>query len=499
MRKIYILVLLLTAFGASSCNDWLDVRPETEQKEDDQFSTYNGFCSAVTGLYMLMGNQDIYGERLSMTNIESLANLWNMTDNTYRYEDYYLMKHDYENVTYSQAAIKAIYAQLFNTIVQANVIIKHVDEQGDVISDPAVRATIQGEAYGIRAYCHLDVLRLFGQVPGGTEQVSLPYSETTSIDEMPAYYTFDEFVGKLKQDIEKAEFLLKDNDPVFQYSFTALNSGSSSSVDDFMLYRQSRMNYWAVKALEARMYRYLGDDANAYRAAREVIDATLDGNPVMTMSGTQDFASGYKLCPNECLFYLSKYDVMDYSQSFLVGDQQAEMGDSQNAYATSTSLGITEARWNELFSGCNPNSNNRMLYCWATARDNFGQNMYVTDKYYWNPNVSNQMLCFQLIPMLRMSEMCLIAMETTTDLGEANSLYRDYMLAHGEASATPFASLEERDAFILNEYRREFFAEGQMFYTYKRLNASTMMWREEPVAESEYVLPLPTTEYNPNL
>lgn len=44
MRKIYILVLLLTAFGASSCNDWLDVRPETEQKEDDQFSTYNGFA-----------------------------------------------------------------------------------------------------------------------------------------------------------------------------------------------------------------------------------------------------------------------------------------------------------------------------------------------------------------------------------------------------------------------------------------------------------------------
>ena len=424
MRKIYILVLLLTAFGASSCNDWLDVRPETEQKEDDQFSTYNGFCSAVTGLYMLMGSQDIYGERLSMTNIESLANLWNMTDNTYRYEDYYLMKHDYENVTYSQAAIKAIYAQLFNTIVQANVIIKHVDEQGDVISDPAVRATIQGEAYGIRAYCHLDVLRLFGQVPGGTEQVSLPYSETTSIDEMPAYYTFDEFVGKLKQDIEKAESLLKDNDPVFQYSFTALNSGSTSSVDDFMLYRQSRMNYWAVKALEARMYRYLGDDANAYRAAREVIDATLDGNPVMTMSGTQDFASGYKLCPNECLFYLSKYDVMDYSQDFLVGGSSTSFDERNN-------LGLTSAMHTELFSTVNPNSNNRAGNCWRNnVPNNGGQMMSVCMKYYWNTDVSNTMLYYQIIPMLRMSEVYLIAMESTTDLNEANSLYNTYMLAH---------------------------------------------------------------------
>lgn len=497
-KKIYIGVLVLAALGFSSCNDWLDVRPETEQKEDDQFSSYQGFCDAVTGMYMTMADRDIYGERLTMTNIESLANLWSLGATSTRYEDYNLELHDYDNVVYSQAAIKAIYAKLFNTIVQANLIIKHVGTQGGVINNPATRAAILGEAYGIRAYCHLDLLRLFGQVPGGTTQVSLPYSETTGIDEMPRYYNFEEYVGKLESDILMAESLLKDNDPVFQYSFSELNS-YPDGVDEFMYYRQSRMNYWAVKALEARMRLYVGDKSGAREAAGEVINATLNGSPVMTMSGVSDFANGYKLCPNECLFYLSKYDVMDYSQSFLVGDQQAEMGDAQNAYSTSSSLGITEAQWNELFSGCNPNSNNRMLYCWAAARDEFGQYMYVTDKYYWNPNVSNQMLCFQLIPMLRMSEMYLIVMETTTDLNEANTLYRDYMLAHGEASATPFASLEERDAFILNEYRREFFAEGQMFYTYKRLNSSTMMWREEPVSESEYVLPLPTTEYNPDL
>ena len=497
-KKIYIGVLVLAALGFSSCNDWLDVRPETEQKEDDQFSNYQGFCDAVTGMYMTMADRDIYGERLTMTNIESLANLWSLDETSSRYEDYNLELHDYSNVTYSQAAIKAIYSKLFNTIVQANLIIKHIGTQGSVINNPATRATILGEAYGIRAYCQLDLLRLFGQVPGGTTQVSLPYSETTGIDEMPRYYDFDEYVDKLEADIQMAESLLKDNDPVFQYSFRELNS-YPDGVDEFMYYRQSRMNYWAVKALEARMRLYVGDKPGAYETAHEIIDATLNGNPVITMSGVSDFASGYKLCPNECLFYLSKYDVMDYSQQFLVGDQQTEMGDSQNAFSLSSSLGITDEQWNDLFSGCNPNSNNRMLYCWTTARDNFGAIMHVTDKYYWNSGVSNQMLYFQLIPMLRMSEIYLIALESTTDLNEANTLYQEYMLQHGEAFVTPFASTEERDAFILNEYRREFFAEGQMFYTYKRLNASTMMWREEPVAESEYVLPLPTTEYNPNL
>ena len=491
MRKIHIVAFLFAVFGLSSCNDWLDVRPETEQKEIDQFSTYEGFCCALTGLYMTLGDHDIYGERLSMSNIESLANLWYLSDQTSRQEDYYLMQHDYSNVAYSQTAIQAIYAKLFYAIAQANVIIKNINERGNVISNPAIRATIQGEAYGIRAYLQLDVLRLFGQVPGGSRQVSLPYSETTSIDEMPPYYTFDEYVEKLKYDIDKAKSLLKDNDPASEYSFSELNS-YDSPVDDYMSYRQSRMNYWAVKALEARMYRYIGDETMAYRTAKEVIDATLDGQPVMALSGTADFESGYKLCPNECLFYLSKYDVMDYSQKFLIGG-------SSNQYNRATCLAITHEMYQELFQDVLPESNNR-TNCWRdNTQDNSGNLMAASMKYYWDvDNVKNAMLYYQLIPMLRMSELYLIAMESTTELTEANNLFQTYMLSHNVPNLPGFASAEELEAFIINEYRREFYVEGQMFYTYKRQNSTSMLWSDKPVSETDYILPLPTTEYNPN-
>ena len=49
------------------------------------------------------------------------------------------------------------------------------------------------------------------------------------------------------------------------------------------------------------------------------------------------------------------------------------------------------------------------------------------------------------------------------------------------------------------EYRREFFAEGQVFYFYKR-HQITQMWSKPSVeiTESDYILPLPNTEYNPN-
>ena len=43
---------------------------------------------------------------------------------------------------------------------------------------------------------------------------------------------------------------------------------------------------------------------------------------------------------------------------------------------------------------------------------------------------------------------------------------------------------------------KEFYAEGHMFFTYKRLGASQMIWNEERQIDIyEYQAPLPDTEY----
>ena len=59
--KIYKFIgfIALLGWSAVSCNDWLDVRPDTEQKEEDQFSTYKGFRDALTGCYMALANEDV--------------------------------------------------------------------------------------------------------------------------------------------------------------------------------------------------------------------------------------------------------------------------------------------------------------------------------------------------------------------------------------------------------------------------------------------------------
>lgn len=495
----YVLLFICLVFYLTSCNDWLDVRPETEQKADDQFSSVDGFFDALVGTYMEMAETDAYGERLTISNIESLVNLWYMPSMAYqsaRSADWYFTAHDF-TADESRSAIAALYNQLFRIITNANLVIKYVDEQGRVFADTTMRNVVQGEAYAIRAYCQLDVLRLFGQLPqNATKQVQLPYSFTTSIDEMPAYYGFEDYVRLLKQDLAQAERLLKDSDPLFDYTFSELNGANTEIADNHLLYRQFRLNYWAVKALEARTLLYVGETAEAYRIAKEIIEAKgPDDNPVREMTGAKDIADGYRLCPNECLFALSKHDVMTSTISFLVG------GAENATYDSYTSLGLTMERLNLLYSGETVASHNRYLEWWnKNVRQGSGgtSDWAVIQKYWWNDNTENTILNCQLIPMLRMSEVYLIAMETSNDLAEVNRFYKEYMMQHAVGSSVDFTSLDDARAWVRTEYCREFITEGQAFYTYKRMGATSMLGVDREITEQNYILPLPETEYNPN-
>ena len=184
----YILLITWLAFCTVSCNDWLDVRPETEQKEEDQFASVNGFFDALVGCYMSMAEDDAYGERLSYSNIESLANMWYIPSSTDRKEDMYLSAHDYTTDD-ARNAISEMYSSLFYVIAQANAVLKNAEERGnDVFVDETMLNVVKGEAYALRAFCQFDVLRLFGQMPkNASQQVELPYNLGTGIDEMPAY------------------------------------------------------------------------------------------------------------------------------------------------------------------------------------------------------------------------------------------------------------------------------------------------------------------------
>ena len=64
MRMLGI-ALSITLFAG--CNNWLDVRPESELSEDDMFSTEQGYMDALYGVYVNMGKNELYGGSLPLT------------------------------------------------------------------------------------------------------------------------------------------------------------------------------------------------------------------------------------------------------------------------------------------------------------------------------------------------------------------------------------------------------------------------------------------------
>lgn len=497
---LYSTLLLAATMLLGSCSDWLDVKGENIKKEVDQFDSYKGFRDALTGCYMQMASTDTYGQRLTMTDIEDLADLWYCTADleTARPTSYYLHHHNYDK-DYARTAIKAIYAQLFKTIASANVVIKNVEEKGGNIGDDSKRNMILGEAYAIRAYCQLDVLRLFGPCPAdsASSAVKLPYSFTTSVKEMPVYYSFHDYVALLDKDLDQALALLKGSDPIFSNTFAALNAPSTDVDDDYTYYRQARLNYWAVKALQTRERLYLGRKQQAHDEALEIINAKgSDGNPLISLSGIQDFAKGYNALPSECLFYLSKYDVNTYANKVLVGGNTGQ--------ARSSDYYVSDDMLKELYASL-PGataSHNRYLNEWYRTRKDPSAHTCPTIKKYWydsDQDYSQTVLTtkLQVIPMLRLSEMYLTAIETSESLSEIQSLYNTYMSQCAFTLYQPFTSVSQAHEEIANEWRREFFAEGQMFYAYKRLKA-TRLWNGGEMKAESYVVPLPQTEYDPS-
>lgn len=467
----------------SSCNDWLDVKPQGQTEEEDMYTTYEGFKNSLIGCYMKLKSRNLYGEKLTMSHVESLAQLWDLSAST-RNADVALGQYDFED-TYAKSAISTMYGNLYNVIVQTNSILEYLEKNGHCIEDPAAYSIIEGEAHAIRALCHLDILRLFGQMPqNATKKVKLPYAEVVSIKELPAYYDYNAFCEKLEKDLLIAEQKLANTDPVLSNSLTY-----SGNADNFFDFRGLRLNYYAVKALQARFYLYTCQTNKAYDAANVIYTA----KPV-NLSTVNDFNLYYHTAPSECLFALSNHELMDYEVSVLgTGSNQVQ----------SSHLFITMGMLDDLYADVDISTHAGYGQLWNTATIDGSGNYTkaLLKKYYYDIkgeySATALLTKIQIIPMLRMSEVYLILMETTTDLEEANDLYVEYMRARSVNVEETFASLDEVKDFILGEIRREFYAEGHMFYAYKRLGIKQMLWGANEVGEEEYILPLPDSEYDP--
>ena len=193
----YILVgaVSLSALSLTSCNKFLDVQPKGTLTEDVQFSTYEGYIDALYGVYGTMATSSLYGSAMTYGYMDKLGQLFRKTNTGTEGEDPQFSSFNYSYPSIRQSGDN-LWASLYKTISYANNILRHV--ASPQFSDPRLQR-IQAEAYGLRAFLHLDVYRLFGPMDYAAHKSErlLPYSTTFNLENKDVY-THEQFLGLIR-------------------------------------------------------------------------------------------------------------------------------------------------------------------------------------------------------------------------------------------------------------------------------------------------------------
>lgn len=152
MKKIYTICCLWAVVLLSSCSNWLDLKPYGKVEADKMFETEQGFIQTLTGTYLLLTDPSAYGYELTGGFPDEIVHYWKEQSEFY-------------NFNYKDASVvgrlDATWAQLYEAIANTNLLLDHLE--GRDPSEFDHYQLIKGEALGLRAYLHLDLLRLYGR------------------------------------------------------------------------------------------------------------------------------------------------------------------------------------------------------------------------------------------------------------------------------------------------------------------------------------------------
>ena len=260
LSQLCTALLGVTMLFNTSCDSFLDVRPVGEIPSDQLLSSAAGFESAIFGVYGSMNANSLYGKNLSHDLIDILAQYYVcqgnlLVDNikTYNY--------NYADV---ETTLASIWGDMYKNIANVNNIILSLDK----INPNTFRHynLYKGEALGLRAFMHFDLLRLYtAHIQNNPSAEGIPYSIKFELS--PSSFSSASKVYELiEADLLKAEELLAKDAEYF--TFPKVNP-----TEPFLRDRETHFNLYAVQATLARLYLTKGDKVKAATYAKKVVDS----------------------------------------------------------------------------------------------------------------------------------------------------------------------------------------------------------------------------------
>ena len=471
VRKIEIsfmsfcLLALLTVLV--SCEDWLDVRPKSQVKEEIFFESEDGFRDATLGIYTIMSSTSLYGGEATMAFLDVLAQQYSSVGQNYKQAMQY---------NYADDGCKTRFDRMWTTaysgVANCNYILKNLQEKGRVMPD-SLRRLVQGETMAARTYLLFDMIRAYApSYKTGMDSLAVPLvREVTNSPVTPT--TVSASLDVLINDLEEARELVKDIDPLGPAKTTYSELPESQywaddylADDGFWLFRTSRFNYYGMTALLARICLYKEDMSRALLYAQEVINRgkfQLINDKIMSDEQLSFPSVAECMAHHEYITSLYIYDLKRSHNDLYYLDSQA-------------ALTISNDRKTEIFGGYGLDFDFRVKRLFSIPSGNAKE--YI-----------NKYMTGTQIPLLKLGEMYLIAAEASGDIEYLKTFRR--MRGY---NSNPLPDGEDLIAELQKEYQREFIGEGQLFFYYKRRNIYQIPNTLVPTTQDIYVFPLPDQE-----
>lgn len=477
---IFVICLSLVFFTTSCEDNWLDEQSSNQLTAEEQFETSDGFKDALIGSYIGLTAQELYGKDLSWNMVDLLSQQYAELPVQAQYAG--IQQFQY-NTLRSTNQIEATWSKAYNTIANINLALEMTEKNRSVLGDIDY-AIIRGELLGLRALLHFDMMRLFNvgdleNRPELLQDFAIPY--VTIFDKaVKPQLSFIETFQLLEADLQEALELLEE-DPVV--------SGKQDSYyaevnrDGFYNSRQQRMNYYAVKALLARVLQWQGKQAEAGVVAQEVIDDSFtmliesDSHPVSSdriffqeillmidVVGLPDIINPLLTAEGDN----ANYDALYYTQNYV-----------NNTFETGNiNVGIPDVRFNTLMVTQARGVVNLKLLQNNIRDENYNQ-----------------------IPLIKLPEMYYIAAEAYAKGNQLNlaiDLLNTVRKSRGIIEQiSEDATQEEVLLEVEKEYNKEFLSEGQWFYYLKRNGIADIPGVFDNtiiIDDEEYIIPYPDNE-----
>ena len=467
----------------SSCNDYFDKTGDEQHITDKKFfGDEAAFASALTDCYNLMRSRDLYGGMLTLEMME--------------FANQNMAPHDAfssaaAQLNFADAALAARVDSMthaaYRVVAACNKLIDEAERTKVVFTSAGKKKIITAEAYALRAAVQFDLLRLFHPAPATDAGFrGLPYVTHTSAN-APEALTTTQILQAVNTDLAHAAQLLKTADPILKERNSIVGVGEF----DRRL-RTFQMNYYAVKAVQARVALWQGNYEQAVAQADSVL------------AHLQNTVARYRLfywvTPGH---YGSDFS---FSREYVFGIASTPTGFARLSDDMFKTKGIqTTTSLRDIYA-----DNADIRYrAWFRQQgsgyamsNKFGSATLLTDYVYSTSATATSLPA--AIPYIKLGEVMLIKVEALNEMGQtsaARSLleemqgYKDISYA-SRATSVIKESLRE---LIYAEARRDLFGEGQLFYLNKRLGLTSVKAADgsiRTVTLNQYTLPLPADLFN---